>query len=114
MGKDKWICSREQIQISPEAKIFSPANLRAAQDVDGRYGCLCQPHLTGVTSQARLAFEAAPFGFLVEKAGGKSSDGIDGASILDTKITGIDQRTALCIGSAKEVDRFNYMALGLS
>ena len=28
-------------------------------------------------------------------------------SILDTEITGIDQRTPLCIGSAKEVDRFN-------
>ena len=31
------------------------------------------------------------FGYLVEKAGGKTSNGIDGASILDTEITGIDQ-----------------------
>merc|ERR1719160_1050319 len=30
---DGWICSREQIQIKPDSKIFSPANLRAAQDV---------------------------------------------------------------------------------
>jgi sedoheptulose-bisphosphatase len=30
-----WICSRNAIKISPEAKIFSPANLRAAQDAPG-------------------------------------------------------------------------------
>ena len=40
------------------------------------------------------------------------ADGVAGASILDTKITGIDQRTPLCIGSASEVDRFN-LVLGL-
>lgn len=51
-------------------------------------------------------------GLLVEKAGGKTSDGVTGGSILDTKITGIDQRTPLCIGSSVEVDRFNEM-LGL-
>lgn len=53
----------------------------------------------------------APFGLLVEKAGGKTSDGVSGNSVLDLEITGIDQRTALCIGSAKEVDRFNEMVL---
>ena len=37
-----------------------------------------------VAWQLRLAFEAAPFGLLVEKAGGKTSNGIDGASILDS------------------------------
>merc|ERR1712228_290378 len=33
-GIDGWICSRERIQISPDSKIFAPANLRAAQDLD--------------------------------------------------------------------------------
>merc|ERR1712070_885002 len=122
-----------------ESKIFAPANMRAAQDVDGykklldhfmenrftlRYsgglvpdvyqqftktqGVFCNP-----TSPAklRLAFEAAPFALLVEKAGGKSSDGVTGGSVLDVKITGIDQRTPLCIGSANEVDRFNKVVL---
>merc|ERR1711924_587992 len=32
---DGWICSRERIQIAEESKIFSPANMRAAQDVEG-------------------------------------------------------------------------------
>ena len=29
----------------------------------------------------------APFGLLVEKAGGKTSDGVTGGSVLDIKIT---------------------------
>jgi sedoheptulose-bisphosphatase len=142
-GVDGWICSRDRIQISPDSKIFAPANMRAAQEVSeyqqlidhwmtnkytlrytgGLVPDICQQFTKGMgifanpTSKAspaklRLAFEAAPFGLLVEKAGGKTSNGIDGESILDTKITGIDQRTPLCIGSANEVDRFNDMVLG--
>jgi len=141
-GAEGWLCSRERIEISPESKIFAPANLRAAQEVDGyqslvqhwmenkytlRYSGglvpdICQQFTKGMgvfanpTSKAspaklRLAFEAAPFGLLVEKAGGKTSDGVSGGSILDIQIDGIDQRTPLCIGSAKEVDRFNEMVL---
>ena len=34
-----------------------------------------------------------------------------GKSVLDMEITGIDQRTALCIGSANEVERFNEAVL---
>jgi len=75
-------------------------------------GVFANPTSEKSPAKLRLAFEAAPFGLLVEKAGGKTSDGVSGASILDTKITGIDQRTPLCIGSAKEVERFNDL-LGL-
>ena len=32
-GDPAWICSRERIQIAPEASIFSAANLRATQDL---------------------------------------------------------------------------------
>ena len=32
---------------------------------------------------------------------------LTGGSILDVEITAVDQRTALCIGSRSEVDRFN-------
>ena len=141
-GVDGWLCSRERLTVAADSKIFAPANLRAAQDLDG-YSALvnhwmanrftlrytgglvpdvCQQFTKGMgvfanpTSDAspakiRLAFEAAPFGLLVEKAGGKTSDGVSGASVLDTAITGIDQRTALCIGSANEVDRLNKMVL---
>merc|ERR1712099_127555 len=72
-------------------------------------GVFSNPTSDGSPAKLRLAFEAAPFGLLVEKAGGKTSDGVDGASILDTKIASIDQRTPLAIGSSKEVECFNHM-----
>lgn len=139
---NKWICSREKIQIARECKIFAPANMRAAQEVDGysklidyymtnkytlRYsgglvpdvcqqftkkqGVFCNPTSKASPAKLRLAFEAAPFGRLVEAAGGKTSDGVTGNSILDLKIEAVDQRCALAIGSAAEVDRFNEMVL---
>merc|ERR1719201_2397924 len=82
------------------------------QQFTKRQGVFSNPTSPKSPAKLRLAFEAAPFGLLVEKAGGKTSDGVTGKSVLDTKITGIDQRTPLCIGSAKEVERFNDM-LGL-
>jgi sedoheptulose-bisphosphatase len=137
---EPWICSRHKIQIKEDCKIFSPANLRAAQDLEGykklvdffmenrytlRYsgglvpdvyqqftkeqGVFANPTSKSSPAKLRLAFEAAPFGLLVEKAGGKTSDGVTGGSILDVQINSVDQRTALCIGSANEVDRFNSM-----
>ena len=75
-------------------------------------GVFGNPTSENSPAKLRLAFEAAPFGLLVEKAGGKTSDGVTGGSILDLKIDGIDQRTPLCIGSAKEVERFNEVVLG--
>merc|ERR1712174_75496 len=135
---EPWICSRHKIEIQKDCKIFSPANLRAAQDVPGykklidyfmenrftlRYsgglvpdvyqqftktqGIFSNPTSPSSPAKLRLAFEAAPFALLVEKAGGKSSDGVTGGSILDVQINAVDQRTPLCIGSANEVDRFN-------
>merc|ERR1719182_618648 len=82
------------------------------QQFTKRMGVFANPTSKKSPAKLRLAFEAAPFGLLVEKAGGKTSDGVSGGSILDIEITGIDQRTPLCIGSAKEVERFNDM-LGL-
>merc|ERR1719413_309493 len=139
---EPWICSRDSIKISKDCKIFSPANLRAAQDVPGykklvdhymtnrftlRYsgglvpdvyqqftktqGIFTNPTSPSSPAKLRLAFEAAPFGLLVEKAGGKTSDGVSGGSVLDVEITGVDQRCALCIGSANEVDRFNDLVV---
>jgi sedoheptulose-bisphosphatase len=142
---EPWICSRHNIQIKPDCKIFSPANLRAAQDVPGykklvdhfmlerytlRYsgglvpdiyqqftktqGIFTNPTSPSSPAKLRLAFEAAPFALLVEKAGGKSSDGVTGGSILDVQINAVDQRTAFAAGSANEVDRFNdYVIKGL-
>merc|ERR1712187_121030 len=135
-----WICSRKQITISEDCRIFAPANMRAAKELEGykklidsymdrkftlRYtgglvpdvyqqftkqqGVFSNPTSESSPAKLRLAFEASPFGRLVEKAGGKTSDGVSGCSILDVQIEAVDQRTALCIGSSNEVDRFNEM-----
>ena len=135
-----WICSRKKIQIKPDTRVFSPANMRAGNQVKGykqllsfyqdegytlRYtgglvpdvyqqftknmGIFTNPTSKESPAKLRLAFEASPFGLLVEMAGGKTSDGVSGGSVLDVKINTVDQRTPLCIGSANEVDRFNKM-----
>merc|ERR1712187_915480 len=119
-----WVCSRTRITISEDCKIFAPANMRAAKELTGykklidyymdkqftkQQGIFANPTSDTSPAKLRLAFEASPFGFLVEKAGGKTSDGVSGGSVLDVPITAVDQRTALCIGSSNEVDRFNEM-----
>lgn len=142
---EPWICTRHKIQISPDCKIFSPANLRAAGELSGykklvdyyltnrytlrycgglvpdvyqqftkRQGVFSNPTTEGSPAKLRLAFEAAPFGLLVEKAGGKTSDGVTGESILNVTINAVDQRTALCVGSSNEVDRYNDMVCSVN
>jgi len=139
---NKWFASKEKIQIKAESKIFSPANMRAAQEDEGynsllkywmderytlRYsgglvpdvyqcftkemGVFANPTAAKSPAKLRVAFEVAPYGLLVEKAGGKTSDGVTGKSVLDIKIETVDQRTAACMGSSSEVDRFNSMVL---
>ena len=49
----------------------------------------------------RLLYECGPFAFLIEEAGGASSDGK--ASLLDQKIESLDQRTQIIVGSKSEV-----------
>merc|ERR1719230_1584623 len=79
------------------------------QQFTKQQGVFANPTSGSSPAKLRLAFEAAPFGLLVEKAGGKTSDGVSGGSVLDVTINQVDQRTALCIGSSNEVDRFNEM-----
>jgi sedoheptulose-bisphosphatase len=51
----------------------------------------------------RFLYEVAPIAFLIEKAGGKSSDGEK--SIMDVKVTGFVQKGDIIIGSYHEVER---------
>lgn len=51
----------------------------------------------------RLVFECGPFAYLIEQAGGASSDGKN--SLLDKKIESLDQRTPIIVGSKNEVQR---------
>ncbi len=49
----------------------------------------------------RLLYEANPMALLVERAGGASFDGE--GSILDTKVTGLHQRTPVMMGARDEI-----------
>jgi len=51
----------------------------------------------------RLVFECGPFSYLMEQAGGVSSDGKN--PILDKKIESVDARTPIIIGSKNEVEK---------
>ncbi|KAJ4828239.1 hypothetical protein Tsubulata_036306 [Turnera subulata] len=63
-------------------------------------------------AKLRLLFEVAPLGFLVEKAGGYSSDGHQ--SVLDKVITNLDDRTQVAYGSKDEIIRFEETLYGKS
>lgn len=63
-------------------------------------------------AKLRLLFEVAPLGFLVEKAGGYSSDGHQ--SVLDKEIKNLDDRTQVAYGSKDEIIRFEETLYGKS
>jgi len=56
-----------------------------------------------VTPKLRLLYECAPISFLIEKAGGLSSDGE--RSVLDIEVKGYTQKTDIIIGCKEDVER---------
>jgi len=58
-------------------------------------------------AKLRLLYEVAPIGYVIEKAGGKSSDGEQ--SVLNIEVVGTEDRTQVAYGSAGEVDRFEQL-----
>lgn len=58
-------------------------------------------------ARLRLLYEAAPAAFIVEKAGGASSDGE--RSLLDIVVQDTHQRTQVAVGSKLEVQRFERL-----
>ena len=57
----------------------------------------------------RLLYEANPFAFIVEVAGGKATNG--NQRILDIQPTELHQRTALFIGSGKMLEELEQFTL---
>jgi len=58
-------------------------------------------------SKLRVLYEVAPIGYIIEKAGGKSSEGEK--SVLDIPITTTEQVSQVAYGSPKEVARFEEL-----
>lgn len=63
------------------------------------------PYSKYPNGKLRLLFECAPLSFLMEKAGGASSDGK--VRILEKVVSEISQRTPIFVGSKDEVARCN-------
>lgn len=64
-----------------------------------------------VAPKLRLLYECAPISFLIEKAGGLSSNGE--TSVLDIKIKGYTQKCDIIIGSREDVERVDrFLAKG--
>jgi len=60
-------------------------------------------HKDAPKGKLRLLFECAPMAYLMEKAGGRATDGQE--RILDIKIETLDQKTPIFIGSEKAVKK---------
>jgi fructose-1,6-bisphosphatase I len=58
----------------------------------------------------RLLYEANPFAFIFEAAGGKATTGSE--PVLDVMPTALHQRVPLALGSAHDVDIFEQFARG--
>lgn len=128
----EYVLSEENIQLQDKGSIFSPGGLRkdwtAAHlkfidklEADGyklRYSGGFVPDINQVIikrggvftypalkkspqGKLRLLFELQPMAYIVEQAGGKATDGKD--DILALKVTSVNQRSPIYIGSAAEV-----------
>jgi sedoheptulose-bisphosphatase len=58
-------------------------------------------------SKLRVLYEVAPIGYLIEKAGGKTSEGTK--SVLEIPIESTEQVSQVAFGSSKEVSRFEEL-----
>jgi sedoheptulose-bisphosphatase len=58
-------------------------------------------------SKLRVLYEVAPIGYIIEKAGGKTSEGVK--SVLDIPIETTEQVSQAAFGSAKEIARFEEL-----
>ena len=58
----------------------------------------------------RLLYEANPFAFLLEAAGGAATNGVD--RILDIEPKELHQRTSLVLGSPSDVETFKRFMVG--
>jgi len=73
-------------------------------------GVFANPHSSGAPAKLRFLYEVAPVAFLMEKAGGKTTNG--NQSILDIEIDSYVMKSALCLGSSEEVSRFEKVLGG--
>lgn len=70
-------------------------------------GVFCNVGSKNTKSKLRVLYEVAPLGYVIEKAGGATTDGE--ISVLDIPIVTTEQRTQCCFGARREVERFDLL-----
>lgn len=130
-NKEKWIVSCPKIELAPQAKLFSISSqgvydnpslwkiyeeyiisgfsLRhsgcAALDFNQMFvkkqGLYVTLHSIAHPSKLSLLYEICPLAFLVEKAGGSATDGMQ--PVLDIEIKGFKQKVNMIAGSKEDV-----------
>lgn len=129
----EYVLSEENIRLKEKGSILSPGGLRKdwteahlkfiehleAEGYKLRYsggfvpdinqiiikrgGLFTYPALKNTPmGKLRLLFELQPMAFIAEQAGGRATDGKE--DILSLKVTSVDQRSPIYIGSAEEVE----------
>ncbi|WP_437592737.1 class 1 fructose-bisphosphatase [Sorangium sp. So ce1000] len=73
-------------------------------------GIFAYPADRGGQGKLRLLYEANPFAFIFEAAGGKASTGVD--RILDRVPKSLHERVPLVLGSPRDVEDFEQFARG--
>lgn len=101
---DFW--NMNQYQLSFTGGMVSDVN----QIVVKGNGIFANPDSATNPSKLKLAYEAAPLAFIIEKAGGLSSNGV--MSLLEVPITDLEQDTPAAMGSMGEVKRYDAMVGG--
>lgn len=129
---ERWIVTTPELKIQPDAKLFAPAlrssydnpnylkifetcclkgysiRYSGAFAIDCQqmfikgHGCYSMLDSVAHPSRLHLLYNIIPVAFLIEKAGGKTSDGE--RSVLDIEIKGYKQRISFIAGSSNEVD----------
>ena len=129
---ERWIVTSPDLKIKPDAKLFAPALKSSYEHpkylkifehyclegysirYSGAFAVDCyQMFIKGHgiysmldsvahPSRLHLIYEIIPLAFLIEKAGGKTSNGEK--SVLDVEIKGYKQRISFIAGSGNEVD----------
>ena len=131
-SKERWIVTSPDLKIGPDAKLFAtalkssyeiPSYFKVFEDYclkglslrySGAFAVDCyQLFIKGHgvysmlesvahPSRLQLLYEIIPVAFLIEKAGGKTSDGV--RSVLDIEIKGYKQRISFIAGSTNDVN----------
>ncbi|MEE2961536.1 MAG: hypothetical protein VYA34_12405 [Myxococcota bacterium] len=95
------IWMREQYQLRYTGALVPDVNMLL---VKGK-GIFCNAGSPKAKAKLRLLYEVMPLAYLIEKAGGASSDGEK--SIMEYKADSLNQTVQVCLGNAEEVARFN-------